>query len=504
MVEGIAAGLLSLKDLDVLPRSAVCVAGAEIGLARPGPRVAILAPSGSSVMAGFEGESSALGDRTLVLGPTSAANLEALRALLPWLRPRPLGIRASAGFGDRLGLATPGHIRALRAAGGGLAPIFAQQSIWEMQRTGRSPGGVLDDATWGVFGEGWREGFGADADHLKTAQDVDACVAAGYAFFTFDPGDYVDNRAEAAEACALISNVEDLPWEELEDRPEDLKRRYLDNAFKAGEFEIRFDDLSLARAAVKYGSAVARVAHLYRQLEAAMEDRNFEVEVSVDETESPTTHAQHVYISSELRRLGVRWVSLAPRYVGSFEKGVDFIGDVGAFEEDFAVHAAIAREDSLGGPYKLSLHSGSDKFSIYPAVARQAGSLVHLKTAGTSYLEALRTAAEIDPQFFREVYAFARDHYEVDRASYHVSASLERTGSHEDMPDEELPALLERFDEREILHVTFGSILAEKRLREHLFGLLHAHPEAYAAGLEAHLLRHLKPFTGEGVRKERA
>ena len=84
MVEGIAAGLLSLKDLDVLPRSAVCVAGAEIGLARPGPRVAILAPSGSSVMAGFEGESSALGDRTLVLGPTSAANLEALRALLPW------------------------------------------------------------------------------------------------------------------------------------------------------------------------------------------------------------------------------------------------------------------------------------------------------------------------------------------------------------------------------------------------------------------------------------
>lgn len=235
-----------------------------------------------------------------------------------------------------------------------------------------------------------------------------------------------------------------------------------------------------------------------------MGERDFEVEVSVDETESPTTHAQHLYIAGELRRLGVRWVSLAPRYVGTFEKGVDFIGDVGAFEEDFAVHAAIARDDSSGGPYKLSLHSGSDKFSIYPAVARQTGGMVHLKTAGTSYLEALRTAAALDPRFFREVYEFGRSRYEEDRASYHVSASLERAASSEDVPDEELPVLLARFDEREILHVTFGSILGEDQLRERLFGLLRSHPEAYAAGLEAHFLRHLEPFTGEDVQEEKA
>ena len=141
-VEETDAVLSTLRDLDVLPRSPVSVAGAEIGLARPGPRVAILAPSGSAVMNGFQGESSARGDRTLLLGPTSTANLDALRALLPWLRPRPLGIRTSAGFGDRLGLATPGHVRALRAAGGGLSPIFAQQSIREMQRV-LTPGGRL-------------------------------------------------------------------------------------------------------------------------------------------------------------------------------------------------------------------------------------------------------------------------------------------------------------------------------------------------------------------------
>ncbi|HEX2741993.1 MAG TPA: tagaturonate epimerase family protein, partial [Rubrobacter sp.] len=211
MAEETAAGILRLRDLDVLPRSVVSVAGAEFGLARPGPRVAILAPSGSPVLAGFEGEGSARGDRTLVLGPTSVANLDALRALLPWLRPRPLGILASAGFGDRLGLATPGHVRAMRTSGAGMAPIFAQQSIREMERTGRSPMEVLDDATWGVFAEGWREGFGADADHLKTAEDVDACVAAGYTFFTFDPGEYVEDGAEAADASALIFRLEDLP-----------------------------------------------------------------------------------------------------------------------------------------------------------------------------------------------------------------------------------------------------------------------------------------------------
>ena len=495
LTEDTATGLLGL---DVLPHSAVSVAGAEIGLARPGPRVAVLAPSGSPVISRFRGKSSAIGGRTLLLGPTSRANLDALRDLMPWLRPRPQGTRTSAGFGDRLGLATPGHVRALRSAGGGLAPIFAQQSIREMDRSGRSPQEVLDDATWGVFAEGWQEGFGADADHLKTTEDIDACVAAGYSFFTFDPGEYVDDGAEAAGASALRTALEDLPWQDLEDVTADMKRRYLDRTVVADGHEVRFDDLSLAQAAVKYGAAVAHVARLYRHLRAAMGEGDFEVEVSVDETESPTTHAQHIYIATELRRLGVRWVSLAPRYVGRFEKGVDYMGDVAGFEEDIEVHAAIARTVSPDGPYKLSLHSGSDKFSVYPAFVRQTRGLAHLKTAGTSYLEALRTVAALDPDLFREIYDFSRGRYEEDRASYHVSASLERAVQPEYVPDEELPALLEQFDPREILHVTFGSVLKEARYRDRLLGLLRDHPEHYAAGLEKHFLRHLEPFANGG------
>lgn len=472
--------------------------GIEFGFAREGDdaKLAVLSPGRSNELRAFEGKASLFKDSTLLVGPTSPRNAAALRDALPWLRPRTLGLDTSAGLGDRLGLATPGHVRAIRSVGGGISPIFAQQSIREMERTGRSPRQVMDDATWGVFSEGWDGGFGADADHLKTTADIDACLAAGYTFFTFDPGEYVDDAAESAAPERLRDALDKLPWEALEDTASNLKNRYPGRAFESEGYSVGLDERELHVAAVKYGRAVAHVAQMFRHLEDASGGREFEVEVSVDETASPTTHAQHVYIASELKRLGVRWVSLAPRYIGSFEKGVDYIGDVGEFERDFAVHAAVARDL---GPYKLSLHSGSDKFGIYPASARQTGGLVHLKTAGTSYLEALRTLAALAPGLFREIYAFSRERYEEDRASYHVSARLNNAPRPGDLEDADLPGLLEHFDAREILHVTFGSVLRDPAgsrgyLRDRLMAFLNANPEPYAANLESHFLRHLEPF----------
>jgi hypothetical protein len=193
-------------------------------------------------------------------------------------------------------------------------------------------------------------------------------------------------------------------------------------------------------------------------------------------------------------------VSLAPRYVGRAEKGVDYLGNLAGFEEDIEAHAAIARTLTPDGPYKLSLHYGSDKFSIYPAFVRQTRGFAHLKTAGTSYLEALRTVAALDPGLFRDVYAFARRCYEEDRASYHVSAEIGRSPLPGDLGEADLPALLEQFDAREILHVTFGSVLKEASLRDQLLGLLREHPDHYAADLEKHFLRHLEPFANGGSR----
>jgi hypothetical protein len=360
----------------------------------------------------------------------------------------------------------------------------------EMARTGRTPQLVMDNATWGIFQEGWREGIGADADHLKTPDDIDICLEAGFTFFTIDPGDQVDNRAESADMTLLTELADQLPAA-VQPAACGLAGR----KFQIEHLTIQFDELSLLKAAVKYGRAVLHVAALYHHLVNTAKNQPFELEVSVDETEQPTTHAEHIYIASELKRLGVSWVSLAPRYIGRFEKGVDYIGDVTAFEKDLAGHAAIARQF---GPYKLSLHSGSDKFSIYPAAMRQTRGLVHLKTAGTSYLEALRTIAAIDIDLFKEIYRFARDHYQEDRATYHVSAELDRAP----LPDEvnDWPGLLDEFDAREILHITFGSVLTwkespdKKLFADRFFAVLNANPELYADNLQKHFERHLNAF----------
>jgi hypothetical protein len=176
---------------------------------------------------------------------------------------------------------------------------------------------------------------------------------------------------------------------------------------------------------------------------------------------------------------------------------VDYIGDTTAFAADVAVHAAIARNL---GPYKISLHSGSDKFSIYESAARETRGVVHLKTAGTSYLEALRTISQIGPELLRSIYAFAYDRYPVDRASYHVSAQLERAPAPSSINEVTAPALLEQFDAREILHVTFGSVLTARgadgtsRFYDAIMALLRSHSTAYEENLARHFLRHLRPF----------
>ncbi|MBI5298373.1 MAG: hypothetical protein HY869_23090 [Chloroflexi bacterium] len=485
---------LTSTNLAFAPRSLTLQNYVEYGLARTdaGPRLAVLAPNASTVLPAFSGERSELAGQTLLLCPLTPANAAALRAQLTWLLPRPLGLETSAGLGDRLGLATPGHVRAIRATHGTVAPIFTQQSIREMTRTGRTPQQVMDDATWGIFEEGWQAGFGADADHLKTTEDIDACLSIGFTFFTIDPGAHVDNRAESATLSELRTLAEDLPAE-IQPSASGLQ----DKTFDIEALSLTFNEATLLKAAVKYGKAVAHVAAMYHHLAASAGTRPFELEVSVDETDQPTTHAEHVYIASELKRLGVHWVSLAPRYIGRFEKGVDYIGDLEAFEADIAGHAAIARQI---GPYKLSLHSGSDKFSIYPAAMRQTRGLVHLKTAGTSYLEALRTIAAVDVNFFREIYTFARERYDTDKASYHVSAELGRAPLPQEVTD--WPALLDQFDAREILHVTFGSVLTGKtengawHFYDRFVNILKANPEAYAVNLEKHFGRHLQPFMG--------
>lgn len=427
------------------------------------------------------------------LFPTSAENMEALRQRLPWLRPQPLGLQTTAGFGDRLGLATPGHVWAVEdvwSRGGRVAPIFAQQSVRENARTHRTPRQVMDDAAWGVFQTGWRTAWGADADHLKTPADVDDFFTAGFTFFTIDPGEHVDNAAQTDSPSVLRDKAQGLPWDQLQSSLEETLTRYANRSFEIEGFTIALQPEAVLRALAKYGRAVAHTLAMSNHLTRRFAGRSYDLEVSVDETEIPTSAEEHFLIASELTRLGVRWVSLAPRFVGRFEKGVDYLGDLAQFEREFACHAAIARYFSS---YRLSLHSGSDKFSVYPIAAHHTHGLLHLKTAGTSYLEALRVIGQADPVFFRKILHLAIERYETDRASYHVSASLDKVADPASLPDSALASLLDQFDARQVFHVTFGAAL--DRFGQEILDALRANENAYYEVIKEHFIRHIDPIT---------
>ncbi|HYO25191.1 MAG TPA: tagaturonate epimerase family protein [Lacipirellulaceae bacterium] len=414
------------------------------------------------------------------------------------LAPTVLGMEPSFGFGDRLGLATPGHIAALREAGGSIRGIFAQQSIREMTRTKRTAPAVMQAAVDALTAAKFTQPWGADADHLKTPEDIRYTADAGFVFFTLDPSDDVDQQADGYDAATLADKfaaIRDFaPW----------VGEYQGRTVSLAGASITFDGATVQRAAVKYAKAIRRTISLAKSVaeESQRVGRPYEIELSVDETAEPTTPAEHYIIADQLRRAGVKIISLAPRFVGDFEKGVDYKGDLAQLQATMRVHAAIAQEM---GPYKISLHSGSDKLSMYPVLARVTDGRFHVKTAGTSYLEALRVAARYDQPLFREIIDFSRSCYDRDKATYHVSATLDSAPPTAEQTDplQLEQHYLERWEDvppgrgftapgRQILHCTFGSVMTAPNLGSAVRQLLEAHPAQYAEILQDHFARHLR------------
>ncbi|HEX4053269.1 MAG TPA: tagaturonate epimerase family protein [Tepidisphaeraceae bacterium] len=414
-------------------------------------------------------------------------------------RPTTLGLKPSFGFGDRLGLATPGHAAALKRCGSGIEPIFAQQSIREMTRTNRTPQQVMEDAQSGVRLVGYTGLQGADADHLKTPADVERTAQAGFVFFTIDPSGEVDVHADEYNSDQLAEKFKPLaaevPW----------LGQYEGKKIKLSTgTTIDFSPAVCRRAAVKYGRAIAMATKLAKHIEQTAQKHNqpFEIELSVDETPNPTTLPEHFIIADQCVKAGMKLVSLAPRFIGNFEKGVDYKGDVAALEKSLRDHAAIARQI---GPYKLSLHSGSDKLSIYPSLARSTAGLFHVKTAGTSYLEALRVVARIDRLLFRNIVSFSRGRYDTDRATYHVSARLSSAPAAQDESDDgafekaylgvwpDVPKGQGFTDPgRQILHCTFGSVLCDPTLGPQVKQLVAENQKLYTQILDEHFGKHLE------------
>jgi hypothetical protein len=481
-----------LKPDKLYPASLTEMDGAVLFLIkRDGKKllVAAAAENGDKANIGkFEGEEITHQGYAVKTCPLNSANAASLRELCPFLKPVAIGSKTAFGLGDRLGNATPGHIRAVRKFE--VVPVFAQQSVREMSRTGSTPRQVMDYAAWAVFQEHYTSTFGADADHLKTEGDIKETSEAGFTMFTIDTSDYINDDAVR------------LAPEQLEEAfsrlfsSDDEKQEFMD-AYLHSEFplQISFSEEEIKREACKYLSALRRIIELYRYLSQLRGKCRFDFEVSIDETDVPTSPKDHLFIVTQLSNHGVGITGLAPRFTGEFQKAIDYIGDTEKFAEELKQHTAIAKQF---GNYKISIHSGSDKFSIFPIVGEVTKGLFHEKTAGTSYLEAIRVIAGNAPALYRRIHKFALTRFEKDRASYHVTTNLAAIPGVDSLPDDELKKLMDDNDARQLIHITYGSVLQAKDengkslFRERIMKILDENEDEYFELLDKHISRHMR------------
>jgi hypothetical protein len=468
--DGVAFALVEIEAVEKL-----CVSGAE-GAAR-----------------GFEAAEEIRASGAVIrLCPLTHENAVELRKRLPFTAPSILGKKEiTIGVGDRLGMAGRGHIRAIR--GYRASPVLSQQSVRELTLTSRSFTEVLDSSTWAVFAEGFRSPWGADGDHLKAEDKVKEALTNGFTMITADVSDHLHTpflSAGDADAGAAYASLDP-------GYRKDVEARYLSRPFGlASGGSVSFTPLELKKTVLAYRDALEHAAALYRAGTSVKRSGGFDFELSIDETDSPTSPQAHVFMAVEARRIGIPVTSMAPRFVGEFQKGIDYIGSVKDFESGFALHADIA--EAFG--HRISVHSGSDKFSVFPAVGRLSRGKFHLKTAGTSWLEALRVIASSDLPLFRDLYSRALERYPAARALYHVTPDLSRLPAVETLDERSAPALLGDIDARRVLHITYGEMLSVPELKQRLFGVLTANAETYRAGLQSHIGRHLETL---GVPKDR-
>jgi tagaturonate epimerase len=194
---------------------------------------------------------------------------------------------------------------------------------------------------------------------------------------------------------------------------------------------------------------------------------------------------------------GIELVSVAPRFCGEFQKAIDYIGDIAKFEAEFVVHAAIA--DHFG--YRLSIHSGSDKFGVFPIIGKYTYGRVHVKTAGTNWLEALRVVCRKDPDMFRKICAYARERFPDATKFYHVTTNLAKVPELSTLQDVQLERMLNEPDPRQLLHITYGYILTDRGndgnflFRDGLYELWNTYEDEYADVLIHHIGKHVQLLT---------
>ncbi|MBV6434736.1 MAG: hypothetical protein IANPNBLG_05015 [Bryobacteraceae bacterium] len=321
--------------------------------------------------------------------------------------------RYSLGVGDRFAHQAKAQLRACMLAAEkniAISPVW-NKSFREHGITGSHPQSVRDAADAAVKALGWNRPYHVDADHINLETVGDFLSSSD--FFTIDVASAIGQPAPETEVRAFL------------DRHPELSGGMEVEGLAA---PIRFTRDGVAETVARYLAAVIQAGRIYRHIEREKGAGTFITEISMDETDSPQTPPELLIILAAVADYGIPIQTIAPKFTGRFNKGVDFVGSPEGFAREFSADLAViahaVKRYSLPGNLKLSVHSGSDKFSIYGAIrdaVARTGAGVHVKTAGTTWLEEIIGLAEAGGEgltMAREVYTKAYHDREALCAPY--------------------------------------------------------------------------------------
>jgi tagaturonate epimerase len=308
----------------------------------------------------------------------------------------------SFGIGDRFAHQGKAQLQAMikaKQAGIDITPVW-NKSHREHSIIHTVPGSIRAEADNAVKNLGWKDAYFVDADHINL-NNVDLFIKSSD-FFTLDVADYIGKKADDGEINAFVQ-----------------KYKKFAGVFNIGGIKqpIEITTDLITAIAKKFLFAVIEAGRIYRRIEAVKGKDNFVTEVSMDETNQPQSPVEMLFILAAIADQKIPAQTIAPKFTGRFNKGVDYVGNVAQFEkefnEDLAVIAFAVKEFGLPENLKMSVHSGSDKFSIYAPINRalkkfNAG--LHIKTAGTTWLEeliGLASAGGEGLEIAKEIYAEA-------------------------------------------------------------------------------------------------
>ena len=403
----------------------------------------------------------------------------------------PLG-KYSFGMGDRFARQAQAQLQAcLRAAGEGVdvVPVW-NKSNREHVIIGSKPAQSRAAVDAAVKALRWNKPYFLDADHIRL-ETVDRFLPHSN-FYTIDVADWIGQPA-----------------------PPEAVRRLLDRHPELFNGTAEADRATVEKIARKYLLAVLEVGQIYRHIAQAKGPGCFVTEVSMDETDTPQTPVELRVILAALSDEAIPLQTIAPKFTGRFNKGVDYVGDIAQFEkefnEDLAVIAFAVRQYGFPASLKLSVHSGSDKFSIYGPTRRalrRSGAGVHLKTAGTTWLEeiiGLAAPGDGGLALAKEIYTGALEHIDelcapyaavldIDRGRLPAASAVRRWDSGQFVSavrhDQKNPAYNPSV--RQLLHVGY-KIAA--RMGKRYLKALEKYKNSVAANVTENLYeRHLKPL----------